>query len=86
MPTTNISHGELFLQQKLRMCFDLLKPNIESVVNTKQSNQKTHHDKHVKQRHFVKGELVIVKDFIVKKWIPGEIVNNTGPLSYSIQI
>ena len=28
----------------------------------------------------------MVKDFILKKWIPGEIVNTTGPLSYSIQI
>ena len=68
------------------MRFDLLKPNIESVVNTKQSNQKTHHDIYVKQRHRVKGQLVMVKDFIVKKWIPGEIVNTTGPLSYSIRI
>ena len=46
--TTNISPGELFLQWKLRTRFDLLKPNIESVVTTKQSNQKTHHDKHDK--------------------------------------
>ena len=84
--TTNVSPGELFLQQKLCTRFDLLKPNIESVVNTKQSNQKTHYDKHVKQQHFVKGQLVMVKDFILKKWTPGEIVNTTGPLSYSIQI
>ena len=84
--TTNVSPGELFLQRKLRTRFDLLKPNIESVINTKQSNQKTHHDKHVKQRHFSKGQLVMVKDFILKKWIPGKIVNTTGPLSHSIQI
>ena len=84
--TTNVSPGELFLQWKLCTRFDLLKPNIESVVNTKQSNQKTHYDKHIKQRHFAKGQLVMVKDFIVKKWIPGEIVNTTGSLSYSIQV
>ena len=28
----------------------------------------------------------MVKDFILKKWIQGEIVNTTGPLPYSIQI
>ena len=84
--TTNVSPGELFLQRKLRTRFDLLNPNIESVVKIKQSNQKTHHDKHVKQRHFSKGQLVMVKDFILMKWIPGKIVNTTGPLSYSIQI
>ena len=28
----------------------------------------------------------MVKDFIAQKWIPGEIVDVTGPLSYSIQI
>ena len=32
--TTNISPGELFLQRKLRTRFDLLKPNIESVVTS----------------------------------------------------
>ena len=42
--TTNISPGELFLQQKLYTCFDLLKPNIKSVVTTKQSDKKTHHN------------------------------------------
>ena len=35
---------------------------------------------------FLKGQLVIVKDFIAQKWIPGEIVGVTGPQSYSIQI
>ena len=35
---------------------------------------------------FQKGQLVMVKVFILKKWIPGEKVNTTGPLSYSIQI
>ena len=49
--TTNISPRELFLQRKLHTRLDLLKPNIESVVTTKQSNQKTYHDEHVKQRH-----------------------------------
>ena len=39
--TTNVSPGELFLQRKLRTRFDLLKPNVESVVTTKQSDQKT---------------------------------------------
>ena len=47
--TTNVSPGELFLQRKLRTRFDLLKPNVESVVTTKQSDQKTYHDQHVKQ-------------------------------------
>ena len=28
----------------------------------------------------------MVKDLIAQKWIPGEIVDVTGPLSYSIQI
>ena len=28
----------------------------------------------------------MVKDFIARKWIPGEIVDTTGPLSYSIEI
>ena len=55
-------------------------------MTTKQSDQKTYHDQHVKQRHFSKGQLVMVKDFIVKKWLPREIVDITGPLSYSIEI
>ena len=74
------------MTRKLRTRFDLLKPNVESVVTTKQSDQKTYHDQHVKQRYFSKGQLVMVKDFIAKKWIPGGIVDTTGPLSYSIEI
>ena len=46
--TTNVSPSELFLQRKLCIRFDLLKPDTEGVVESRQARQKEHHDKHSK--------------------------------------
>ena len=44
--TTNLSPSELFLGRPLRTKFDLLRPNSQSRVISKQADQKTHHDRH----------------------------------------
>ena len=59
---------------------------MESVVNTKQSNQKTHDDKHVKQRHFSKRSTRDGQGLYSQEMDTRRNVNTTGPLSYSIQI
>ena len=85
--TTNVSPGELFLQRKLRTRFDLLKPDLESLVNAKQADQKKYHDSHSQLRQFSSGQLVMAKDFHAQnKWIPGVIVDSSGPVSYNVEL
>ena len=85
--TTNVSPGELFLQRKIHTRFDLLKPDLESLVNAKQSDQKKYHDSHSQLRQFSSSQLVMAKDFRAQnKWIPGVIVDSSGPVSYNIEL
>ncbi len=85
--TTNISPSELFLQRKIRTRFDLLKPSTEGKVTDKQMKQKQQHDKHAKPRTFSVGQQVMLKDFRANgTWLPGSIVQQTGPVSYKVDI
>ena len=85
--TINVSPSELFLQRKVRTRFDLLKPNTEGNVSDKQMKQKQQHDKHAKPRTFSVGQQVMLKDFRTNgTWLPGSIVQQTGPVSYKVEI
>ena len=85
--TTNTTPGELFLQRKLRTRFDLLKPDLQSVVTTKQATQKKHHDQHSRLRQFSAGQLVMARDFRSQdKWLPGVIQSQSGPVSYDVEL
>ena len=85
--TTDLSPSELFLQRKIRTRLDLLKPDVETLVASKQACQKKHHDSHAKYRQLSPGQLVMARDFrSTSKWIPGAIVDRTGPLSYTVKL
>ena len=58
--------------------FDLLKPQVKDHVLARQADQKLYHDKNLKHRLFVPGELVMIQDFRhhQDKWIPGIIQEN----------
>ena len=85
--TTDSSPSELFLQRKIRTRLDLLKPDLETFVASKQAHQKKHHDSHAKYRQLSPGQLVMAKDFrSTSKWVPGVIVARTGPLSYTVKL
>ena len=72
--TTNSTPSELFLQRKVRTRFDLLKPDIQSIVNKKKARQKEYHDQHSKIRRFSVGQLVMIRDFLSnRKWMSGTI-------------
>ena len=53
--TTNVSPSELFVRRKIQTQFDLLKPDVESFITSKQSQQKKYHDSHSKLRNFTLG-------------------------------
>ena len=61
--TTNVFPSELFLQQKLRTRFDLLKPDIKVVVELRQAIQKEYHDKHSKVQSLFIGSIIMVRYF-----------------------
>ena len=85
--TTDVSPGELFLQQKLRTRFDLLKPDQRRLVTSGQATQNTPSNKHATLRSFSIGSEVMVRDFRhTDKWVPGTIVQKLGPVTYQVDI
>ena len=84
--TTGVTPCSLFLKRQIRTRFDLLKPDQESHVAEKQSQQKGAHDKHARSRQFSVGQSVMARNLRPgPKWIPGVIVQNLGPLSFLIK-
>ena len=85
--TTGVSPAELLLGKKLRSRLDFLKPSVDRTVHDRQMRQKVDHDRHSKERFFTEGENVYVKNHGKgDKWIAGEIVKKTGPLSFHVKL
>ena len=85
--TTGVAPSELFLQRRLRTIFDLLKPDTRGMVTSKQTDQKQHHDKHVKLRDLFVGTPVMVRDYHHShQWIPGRVLKKLGPVTYSVDV
>ena len=85
--TTGISPSELFLRRKVRTKFDMLRPDVQGVVDTKKSLQKKYHDSHAKLRLFTPGQAVMARDYLSsKKWVPGVIQSSSGPTLYKVQL
>ena len=56
--TTGVSPRELFLRQKPRTRFDLLKPDHKRLIASRQATQKTQPDKHARLRSLPVGSLI----------------------------
>ena len=85
--TTGVSPSELLLGRRPRSRLELLKPNLTARVEDKQQQQKTSHDASAKMRVFQVGDEVYVKNHRPGPvWLPGEIVEATGPLSFRVQL
>ncbi len=85
--TTGISPAELLLSRRPRSRLDLLKPFTADRVEDKQLAQKQQHDKKAKKREVTVGASVLVRNFVgTKKWLTGEIVAKTGPVSYVVKL
>ena len=75
------------MKRKLHTQLNRLIPSIANRVRDKQSQQKTAHDYHAKEREMVEGQAVYAKDFRHKKtWMSGTIVEKTGPVSTCVQL
>ena len=85
--TTGMIPAELLMGRKLRSRLYLIQPNLDRRVNDKQGQQQRHHDQHSKQRTFAVGERVYVKNHRGGvPWLPGVIVQVTGPVSYRVEM
>ena len=83
--TTGVPPAELLMKRKLRTQLYRLCPNVAD--RSKQFKQKAAHDYHAKKRTLDEGQAVYVKDFRHKKtWMPGTVVDKTGPVSARIQL
>ncbi len=85
--TTKESPAMLFLHRRLRTRFDLLKPNVASVVEKAQGKLCQRRQVHAKERTFAVGDKVLVRDYRQgKKWMPGMVSAKTCPVSYTIDV
>jgi len=72
--TTGATPAELLLNRRPRTRLDLLRPNTADRIERKQSKQKELHDTHSKERQFVVGDTVLVRNYAPgDKWLPGTV-------------
>lgn len=70
--------------RKLRCTLDLIHPDLKHKVESKQTSQKTYHDRHATYRNFRVGDSIYTIHFgYGPKWIPGLVQEITGPVSYA---
>ena len=82
--TTNAAPCELLMNRVLHTHFDMLRPSTEKRVC---DSQKQQHDEHGKDLSLGPGQTVWARDFRGStKWLPGVVVQCTGPLIYMIQL
>ena len=63
-------------------------PSVSRRVQQSQSQQMTH-DFHASDREIVEGDRVYARNFAPRaaaKWLPGEVVQKSGPLSCQVQL
>ena len=82
--TTGVSPAELLQNRRLRSRLDLLRPDIEIKVETKQQAYMNHNPT---IRRFEEGEAVYIKNFGAgPRWIPGHVLSPVGNVSYGVKL
>ena len=85
--TTGVTPAELMMGRRLRSALDLVKPDLEDRVVTKQNQQKLQHDRHAKQRVIQIGDAVYAKNWRPgPMWILATVIARTGPVSYQVEL
>jgi len=84
--TTGVAPCELLCGRKMKTHLDLLHPTVQKSVSQHQHAQKLNHDRSAIEREFGVNDSVYVRNFgRGERWIPGEIVQSTGPVSYKVK-
>ena len=87
--TTGLSPAELLMGRRLNSRLDLMVPSVSRRVQQSQSQQKMTHDFHASDREIAEGDKVYTRNFAplaAAKWLPGEVVQKSGPLSCQVQL
>ncbi|KAK3738200.1 hypothetical protein QZH41_012780, partial [Actinostola sp. cb2023] len=85
--TTGVPPAQLLMKRHLRTQLDLVRPSVGDRVQTKQEQQKAIHDNHAKARDIQIDDPVYIRDFREKKaWLPGVVIEKTGPVSSKIEL
>ena len=85
--STQLSPAELMMGRELRTRLDLLRPDVAKQVQKSQAMQRKHHDETCQIRNFTVGDEVFVRNFSSgPRWIPGIIVEITGPVSVKVRL
>lgn len=85
--TTSETPANLMFKRPLRTRLDLIRPDLSSFVNNKQSQQMTNYGGS-KTRMLFEGQPVIVRDYRGRscKWAEGIIVKVVSPVSYLVKM
>ena len=84
--TTGVSPTELLCGRKLKTHLDLCHPSVQKSVVQHQQTLKICHDISAKEREMGVNENVFVRNYGTgNKWIPGEIIQSTGPVSFKVK-
>ena len=72
--------------RQLRTRLDFVIPNLSKHVQDAQTIQKYHHDQHAKNRSFIAGDRVLVRNYGGSpNWLPGTVKTVLGPMSYQVE-
>ena len=84
--TTGVVPCELLCGRKIKTHLDLVHPTVQSSVSQHQCKQKLNYDRTSSEREFGIHDSVYVKNYGKgERWIPGQIVESTGPVSYKVR-
>ena len=84
---TGVSPAEFFLKHKVHTRLDLIHPSVQAQVIEQQMNQKRYHDQRCRDCQFETGQAVLAKKLRrMPKWLSGNNMEKTGPLSYQVQV
>ena len=87
--TMGLSPAELLIGCRLNSCLDLMVPSVSRRVQQSQLQQKMTHDSHASDHQIGEGDRVYARNFAPRaaaKWLPGEVVQKSGPLSSQVQL
>ena len=85
--TTGESPAQLRWARSLRSHLHLLRPDVAIRVHLAQSRQKKQHDQPSRTRGVKLGDTVSVRNYSRgSKWVPGTIIQETGPLSARVEL
>ena len=87
--TTGETPAELLMNRRLRTHLDLVRPSLAERVRQNQGKQKQQHDLHARDRdrELTQAAAVYVRGYQAsgEKWIPGILMEKTGPVSWKVR-